>query len=724
VPRDPGTSIAKVPEPAHDDTTKRPAPGKTLFDPAPYGASLAAAEPVSKHPTPLVPGPPDEKQDLKQTIVDPEAESRAASIRDQALAAALEKAQGASSPAVPEQKPLSVAADRPLGRTLVLGGDPPGGAGSPSAPTPARPEPSPLSRSVMAPSSRPPPPPPEPVQTTSNERPAAKTMIGTASPFAQPPAPAFAQPPAPAPAPPPAPAQPSAVPNHARTMLGMPATNLPQASAAPVDPARLPPAQKTMLGVAMPGIAPSHSNAPADPSMLKSEKSTMLGVAVPGIAPIHGGRAPAPMPERRPPPQIVPAPAPLALEPIPEGPMIPQKRGVPVLAVIAMLIGVTIVLGGVGAFVALRGGGPLTAQPQLDEAGHESLKLGCPTCPDGTEVSLGTSKATVQTGSAVLQLPAPLSIGDNDLTLKIDRPGAGRDEDVKIHVPVAYRVRADLTTLAAKPPAITVRVEAVPGSEAIVDGKPLALDAQGHGAYAIELGADAEGTANESKTFERKIPFTITPKGGQAETGSLGARTSIVPLHLDAPGQILYTDKTTAPIAGQAPPGATVTVDGAAAPVDAQGKFAARMDLAAATGEKTIAIVASSPPLAPRTVHAKIVRVASLEDAAKDLAGQSPIAYDAFGADPNASAGKNAIVEGEVVDARSGPGHTVLLVDEKKACSKGTTCLVRIVHGEDDKLARGDTVRAFGRVIGAVSANGKTVPDIEASLVLPVKAGK
>jgi hypothetical protein len=541
----------------------------------------------------------------------------------------------------------------------------------------------------------------------------------------------------------------------------MPAAGLPQSApqpaAAPVDPMRMPPAQRTMLGVAMPGIAPTHA-APEGaaagqgaPRALESEKRTMLGVAVPGIAPTHAGQPTGAQPaapnatvqhaqhaqraqphqhphagpgHARPAAPIVPAPPPLVEEPLPEARVLAPKRGVPVVAVIAILIVVTLVLGGAGAFVALRGRGPLTAQPQLDEAGHESLKLGCPTCPDGTTVVLGASRAAVQGGATVLALPAPLAIGDNELTLHVDRPGAGRDEDVKIHVPVAYRVRADLTTLSARPPAITVRVEATPGSQATVDGKPLALDANGRAAYAIDLTKDTEGPSDETRTFDRKIPFSITPKGGAAESGSLTARTAIVPVHIDAPGLVLYTDKPNVPIAGQTRVGSTIAIDGASAAVDAQGRFGVRAELTIPSGEKTLEIVASSPPLAPRFVHAKIVRVASLEDAAKDLAAEGPIAYDAFGADPASKAGEKAVVEGEIVDARAAQGHTVLLVEEKKACPKGSSCLVRVRHGEEDRVARGDTIRAFGRVTGAVSAGGKTVPDVDASLVLPVKVAR
>jgi hypothetical protein len=43
---------------------------------------------------------------------------------------------------------------------------------------------------------------------------------------------------------------------------------------------------------------------------------------------------------------------------------------------------------------------------------------------------------------------------------------------------------------------------------------------------------------------------------------------------------------------------------------------------------------------------------------------------------------------------------------------------VRLVHGEEMKAARGDTVRAYGVLEGAVTASGRQVPDIEASLLI------
>ena len=750
--------VVHMPEPpnVHEEVTvARPridmAALKTIMDPAPYGAGAAAQPPTPAAGSPPKPAGQDlaKTQMLGATMADPEAQMRAIAMREAALA---EIAATAAPAAAPKAN---------LHKTMMMGGEPGAKSGSerPTSPPPPPDGASPLSHSVSEPQSWHPP---------------ALTPD---------PAPANAQPPAPPPPPaPPADAAPPAqvarpLPSAAhRTMLGMPATDLglPPATSGPLggtmalggppSQASPPSAHKTMVGVAIPGIAPTPgaaagpppnhpAGAPAiNPALMQSKQSTMLGVAIPGIAPMHApGRGPhgstvqmpqagAPhgQPQARDPRipsqvqhtalgmpavdlKIVPRPKTLIDEPLPAAPQIPQKRGVSAVALIGILFVIVSVAGGGIAFFALRNSGTLSAVPQLDENGRESLKIGCTSCPDGTNVALGASSATVSGGAAVLPLPAPLSIGENNLTVKIERPSGGRHEEVKVHVPVAYRVRADLSTLSAKPPTITVRIEATPGSEVSVEEKPVSLDATGRGAYAIDLTKETEGTG-EAKTFERKIPFAITPKGGKPETGQLTARTAIVPLALDAPGRELVTDKASAAVAGQTRAGTVITIDGQAVPVDAQGKFGVRVELAA-VGDKSLEIVASAPPLAPRIAKVKVSRVASLPDAAKGEDAQNPIGYDVFGADPSSKVGQKAVVEGEVVEIRPTAGHTVLLVEDRKKCAKGASCLVRINHGDEDKVARGDSVRAYGRILGSVTASGKTVADMEASLVLPVKAG-
>jgi hypothetical protein len=476
-----------------------------------------------------------------------------------------------------------------------------------------------------------------------------------------------------------------------------------------------------MLGVAIPGIAPTQDRPPAPPP---DTSGTLLGVAAPGIAPLGSGGVAHDASRGAPPapPPIVPAPPPLLDEPLPERPLRARRKGIPAVALVGILFAIVIAAAAVGAVVMLRSGSPLAAQPQLDGTGKESLEIRCASCPDGTIVSLGASSSKLEGGAALLPLPAPLAIGDNDLEMKIDRPAPGRDETVKVHVSVAYRVKADLSTLTADPAVVTVRVEAVPGTEITVDGRPVVLDASGRGALAIDVSAEAQGPSDEPRALDRKIPFTVKPKGAAAsETRELTVRAGITALHLDAPGAELFTERATGNVAGQVKPGATITVDGQSVVVNERGRFGVRVELPAET-EKTLTIVATAAPLAPRTVRAKLVRVASLEAASKTLDARSPLPFSAYAADPRAKLGALAVVEGEVQEIRVTQGSTVMFVEDK-ACTSASggpsACVARVEHGEEVRAQRGDVVRAYGRVVGSTTMNGKSVPDLEGALVVP-----
>ncbi len=197
-------------------------------------------------------------------------------------------------------------------------------------------------------------------------------------------------------------------------------------------------------------------------------------------------------------------------------------------------------------------------------------------------------------------------------------------------MPVAYRVRTDLTTLASKPPLITVRVEATPGSDVRVDDKPLTLDPQSKGSYAIELGQETEGLSRRVENVRTQDPFAITPKGAAApESGQLIARTAIVPLHLDAPGLMLITDRGTAAVSARRV--RTPRSRSTGSPFRSTPRAASASASSSRAGREVArASSPSSPPLAPRIVHAKVVRTNSLEASAKEARQQGRDRFDAI----------------------------------------------------------------------------------------------
>jgi hypothetical protein len=502
-----------------------------------------------------------------------------------------------------------------------------------------------------------------------------------------------------------------------------------------------------MLGVAMPGIAPVQAAAPAGPAAnAPIAKGTMLGVAMPGIAPVRASdpsaaaapppQAAAPMPQfsqapvpslagqaRRAAPlggtvALVAAPAPLEDVAAPSAPKIVQQKGVS-LVMVASILGGVLLAAGVAVALLYHGAPPISAAARAAPDGKDVLHLTCDqkSCQDGTTATLGAAKTTFASGEADLTLAEPLKIGDNELVLQIVRAGIGRNETLKLVVPVLFRVHADVSTMSAVHPSITIRAEATPGSDVKIDGKPVTLDANGVGSYAVDETAATEGAADESRAISADVPYVVTPKGGAAQTGKVSARLSVAPLRVDAPGArgVFVEDQVL--VAGRAAKGASVTVDGAPAAVGADGAFE-RMVPVADYGDKTIDVRAGTASLTQRTVHVALSRVHSLADEAKAFEAKKPIGYDMAMGNLTGSAGQPIVVEGEVFGAQGSGHRTLVLVDDRRGCAKGP-CVARVVIGSDVKLARGDIIRAYGYITGGVSqGNGQTVPDVEADFFL------
>ncbi len=581
------------------------------------------------------------------------------------------------------------------------------------------------------------------------------------------------QAPAPAPAAAPAPA-PAAVHVAKQTMIGVasPLASLP-AMASPVAPAPASPAmpvpapepmrvaQKTMLGVASPlagqsfGPTPAPSTGPAPGAPAPSTgpgsdaKRTMLGVAMPGIAPTSAGSPntppPAPAPAPAPPVSLgappppartpamtvamqvayVPPPAPLPEMAAPPPPVVVKKGGVP-LAMVALIAAGVLLVGGVALALLWKSAPPMTAQARSAPDGSDLLHLTCDakSCPDGTTVTLAASKATFAGGQADLPVATSLHLGDNDLSLQVERPGMGRDETMKFVVPVAYRVRADVTTMSAPKPAITVRVEAKPGTDVKIDGKPVALDANGAGAYVVDETAASTGPADESRVVSLDLPYSVTPPASAKvppENGTVSVRVAVSPLRVDAPGPIAVVEDDHVLVAGRGPKGASVTVDGNVVQVAADGSFETTVPLPA-IGDHVAEVRGGTTALMPRVVQLTLTRVQSLADAAKTFEQtQHPIGYDVAMSDIAGKTGQPIVVEGPVLESRASGHRTLVLVDDKRGCKKGP-CHARVVVGRDLTLAPGDVLHAYGVVArGFTTPAGQTVPEIDSQFALRTK---
>jgi hypothetical protein len=540
-----------------------------------------------------------------------------------------------------------------------------------------------------------------------------------------------------------APAPPAVSPATKRTIVGLPSLAAqpapfadPRSDGTPVAPP--PPLEGPAPGAEMaPPAAPSSSQA------RPHARKTVLGVAIPGIAPLRAGdlgpqtaNASSPIVRKeaslRPgPPRglgetipipafFVPPPAPLLESPAPSGPLSVRRRGTPLWVAALILLGVSVVGGSAAIAILWPRALPIGVQPRVAADGKDVLHLTCDarSCPDGTLVSLEAAKAAFAGGEADLPLETPLHVGENTLSLAIDRRGMGRDETVKLVVPVAYRVRADLTTMEAASPSITIRVAAPKGTEVRIDDKPIALDATGAGSYVLDEAAAVDGPADESRPISIEVPYVVVPTGGPAEKGTVSAHIAIAPLRVDAPGPSTVIDEDKVLVAGRAAKGSSVAVDGAQVAVGADGAFESTIAVPA-QGQRLIEVRAGTSVLASRRVHLAVTRVASLVEAAKAFEARAPIGYDAaMRAIAAAKTGAPIVVEGEVVEARGSGHRTLVLVDDRRGCAKGP-CLARIIVGRDLALTHGEVLRAYGNLARAYrTPAAQTVPEVEAEFVL------
>jgi hypothetical protein len=580
----------------------------------------------------------------------------------------------------------------------------------------------PATPSIEAGPAPPAPPPPTPVQppppkTAPVQADFKRTMLGFGAAV---PAPAASPAPPAAPASPAAPAAAPALAQKAPLAAKKPGSTL----------------GATMVGIAPPARMDASAVPPAAPEAAPkiAASKTMLGVAIPGIAPLRAGDATAAPPaqtmRRRedlprgvdaPLPPVVPAPAPITDLPAPPPPRIVRRGGVP-LAAVALVAGGLVVVGGAAIAYFWHGAPPITATPRMSPEGNDVLHLTCDaaSCKDGTVVTVDGASAKFATGVADLPLTRALHVGPNPLSLHVDRPGMGRDEVIALTVPVAYRVRADVSAMNGPHPSVQIHVEALAGSDVRVADTAVTLDAQGAGTFAIDESAATEGPADESRVVALDVPYTVASGGRPSEAGTVRARVSVAPLRVDAPGARAVVDADQILLAGRAAKGATVTVDGAPATVSADGTFEKSVPLPA-PAEVSVEVRSGTASLAPRTVHVALKRVASLADEAKAFEKQATLGYDAALANLATDAGRPIVVDGEVVEPRASGHRTLLLVDDRRGCAKGP-CLARVVVGQEVVVARGDRLRAYGRVARAFATpTGETVPEIEADFVLRPK---
>ena len=561
------------------------------------------------------------------------------------------------------------------------------------------------------------------------------TMIGIAPPAAP-----AAQPPAAQP-PPGAPAG-----GLRQTMIGIaplgalgqaPAVAPPPNGTAPAGPADYP----------TPPPPPSLEDGPrlgpaATLPILSPYQKTMMGVARPGIAPLNPGQAKLPSatpaasapahaaPVGHPSSGSLPSASEIGANPLPSaGPLAPAvrtsrqgapaKQGIPPLAAVSMVGAAGLFAAAAVVWLFYRGHGSLEARATALADGKEQLELTCSACDDGTVARLDAASATFAGHHASLALSRPLKVGENPMTITLVAL-RGKQSFVDISVPIAYRVRGDTSGLDAPTPELRVLVSALAGSTASVDGKPVALNAEGEGRYVVDVSAEVTGLDASVKTLERKLPYIVTPPNGAPQTGAVSLQAGITPLVIDAPGPAVLLETSNFVLAGRTAKAGILTVSDRPITVDPNGRFAQMMNVSA-PGETTIVIRATGKDTAPRLFPLRVKRVDSLVREAERVRQRATSNYAAISEQAERKRGWAVALDGVGVEARTENYNTVLLMDVQSGCVHAP-CLARITYGAPYSLSPGEKFSAFGEVVGMVDGprSGSKIPEIRADFLLKV----
>jgi len=548
----------------------------------------------------------------------------------------------------------------------------------------------------------------------------------------------IAPPSAPIPPVPPAPPQPSTGGGLRQTMIGI--APLSPTGQAPVPGTPSVPAEPAQ-GRGYPSPPPPPDNVPRPGPggtipHLSPHQKTMMGVARPGIAPLNPGQAkgaPAPTPIPIPvhpasgsrpaaspsgaPPSVVPSVRPAAPAARTSRAPVRPKQGIPALAAVSMVGAAGMFAAAAVVWLFYRGHGAIEAHATALADGKEQLELSCAACDDGTVARLDAANATFAGHHASLPLSRPLRVGENPMTITLVTP-RGKQSFVDISVPIAFRVRGDTSGLDAPTPELRVLVNATPGSTVTVDGKPVALNAEGEGRYVLDVSAEVTGLDASVKKLERQLPYVVTPPKGAPENGSVSLQTGVTPLVIDAPGPTVLLETSNFVLAGRTAKGGALTVSDRPITVDPTGRFAQMMNVSA-PGETTIVVRATSKDTAPRLFPLRVKRVDSLQHEAERVRQRATSNYTAIAEQAETKRGWAVALDGVTVEARTENYNTVIVMDVQGGCSKAP-CLARVTYGAPYSLSQGDKFSAFGEVTGVVDGprSGSKIPEIRADFLL------
>jgi hypothetical protein len=368
------------------------------------------------------------------------------------------------------------------------------------------------------------------------------------------------------------------------------------------------------------------------------------------------------------------------------------------------------------AFLMLRGHGSVTARASLDAQGGELLELSCTECPDGTRTWVDASPVAFQGGKATLKLQSPLKVGENPIVLVLERPGRSREE-IALSLPIEFRVRSTTDELGQEVPKVSVLASAQAGTKLEVDGKPVPADPAGAVRFDYEVASDVTGPEASVKTLERIVPYKATLASGTTQNGQVEIRIGITPLIVDAPGASIIVESGEIVLAGRTAPGSTLKIGEQIVLLDPEGRFVSKQSLA--VGENSFTVRSTLKDHAPRLVKVSVRRSDNLQREAALARTMAQTSYPEVLRVGDDSVGRSLALEGQLFDLRHDGYTSVLLVDVKNGCKKAP-CLAKVLYGTESNLEKGQSLKAFGKVVRFVDGarSGERIPEVRADLVV------
>jgi hypothetical protein len=192
----------------------------------------------------------------------------------------------------------------------------------------------------------------------------------------------------------------------------------------------------------------------------------------------------------------------------------------------------------------------------------------------------------------------------------------------------------------------------------------------------------------------------------------------VTPLVVDAPGASIIVAGQEIVIAGRTAPGARLLVGASEVTLDTEGRFVSKQKLS--PGDNAFTVRSTLKDHAPRLVRVSVRSSDNLEREAALAKAMAQASYADVLAAGDGAAGRTIALEGQLHDLRQDGYASVLLVDVKQGCRKAP-CLAKVIYGIETQLAKGRSLKAFGKVVRFVDGprTGQRIPEVRAELVAP-----